>query len=214
MTRLNKDTCWRQLTFFCKICFTHKATRNSEHFKSSFSIHRIKHDISLTSPNPEGHHETNTIWNCCHALLPFVSFKKYSHHQWLDSKHFEQNWEIRFHRHQGEAPSSTHVIQCRIRVRPRYLTKWVRPTWPGQNVTRLTQMIRPGFNPASSYKVVVEAFPCEFLIVFWSVKWKWGEFHSFYTVQTAQVDFDYAVCASRHTVWLCWHYAWSLQCTY
>ena len=42
-----------------------------------------------------------------------------------------------------------HMILCKIRVRPRYFIKWVRPSRPRQNVTQLTQMIRmtrPGCN--------------------------------------------------------------------
>ena len=84
-------------------------------------------------------------------MLYFLSYPSssltYSHHQWPDSKHLEQNEEIHFHRYKGQTPSSTHVIQCRIRVRPGYLIKRVRPTWPGQNVTRLTWMTLPSFNP-------------------------------------------------------------------
>ena len=75
---------------------------------------------------------TDMIRNSYHALLPFI----YSPHQWPDSKHLEQKWEIHFHRRHGQMPSSTHMIQCRIWVRPGYLIKQVRPLdpdkmWPG-----------------------------------------------------------------------------------
>ena len=33
-----------------------------------------------------------------------------------------------------------HMIQCRIQVRPGYFIKRMRPAWPGQNVTWMTQM--------------------------------------------------------------------------
>ena len=126
MTRFNKDACWRQLTFFCKVCFTHKATRDSEHFEPSFSIRRIKHDSSLASPNPERRRDTSMIWNCCHMLY-FLSNIVAINDQ---IRNLEQNWEIHFHCHQGQAPSLTHVIQCRIRVRPRYLIKRSGPFYP------------------------------------------------------------------------------------
>ena len=96
------------------------------------------------------------------ALLPFVSFK-YSHHQWPDLKHLERNWEIHFHHHQGQTSSSTHVIQCRVRIRPGYLIKRVRPTRSRQNVTRLTlmtQMTQPGFNPGVCVYVCVYVCMC------------------------------------------------------
>ena len=90
-------------------------------------------------------------------LLYFYSYLKYICQRWPVSKYLE---EIPFHRHcqarlihhfnHSQTPWSMHMIQCRIRIRPRYFIKQIRPTWPRQNVTRMTQiaqMTRPGFNP-------------------------------------------------------------------
>ena len=51
--------------------------------------------------------------------------------------------------HCSEMSLLMHVILCKIRVRPGYFIKWVRPVWPRQKVTRLTRMIQmtwPGCN--------------------------------------------------------------------
>ena len=54
-----------------------------------------------------------------------------------------------------QTPLLTHVIQCRIRVRPRCFINRVRPTWPGQNVTQLTWMTRPSFNLDMGHKAEI-----------------------------------------------------------
>ena len=59
-----------------------------------------------------------------------------------------------------QTPLLTHVIQCRIQVKPRYFINRVRPAWPGQNVTWSTRISRPSFNPdidnrLLSFKLVV-----------------------------------------------------------
>ena len=40
----------------------------------------------------------------------------------------------------GQTPLLIHMIQYKIRVRPRYFINRVWPTWTGQNVTWLTWM--------------------------------------------------------------------------
>ena len=55
-------------------------------------------------------------------------------------------------------PLLIHTIQCRIWVRPRYFINWIRPTWPGQNVTQVTQS---SFNPAMYVVMYVEVYVCK-----------------------------------------------------
>ena len=65
--------------------------------------------------------------------------------------------EICYHRHfqahllhyfdQGQILSSMRMIPCRIQVRPGYFINRMRPTWSRQNMTHITWMIRPSFNP-------------------------------------------------------------------
>ena len=68
----------------------------------------------------------------------------------------------------SQTPSSAHVIQYRIRVRPGYLIKRVRPTWPRQNVTRMTRMTRPGFSPAYSCRIYTPVLLADHLLL-WSL---------------------------------------------
>ena len=74
-----RDTCWRQFTFFCEVCFARTATCNSEHFESSFSIHRIKHDSSLTAPTLKGTARLTRFEIA--AMLYFLSYSVAINHQ-------------------------------------------------------------------------------------------------------------------------------------
>ena len=91
---------------------------------------------------------------------PSTEWSKYSNCTVNPSKYDKENQGIHFRYHRKahlihyfgreQTPLLTHVIQCRIQVRPWYFINRVRPAWPGQNMTRstgITQMTRPGFNP-------------------------------------------------------------------
>ena len=75
------------LTSFCKICTLY--THSNTWLRALFDNSQIKHDSKLLP--------------CSSYFLSYPSSSlKYSHHQWPDLKHLEQNWEMYFHRHQGQ----------------------------------------------------------------------------------------------------------------
>ena len=100
------------------------------------------------------------LWCLCFwgvRLLPKYSRSKYSNCTVNPSKYDKENQGIHFYHYRqahliyyfvrAQTPILTHVIQCRIRVRPGYFINLVRLAWPGQNVIWITRMTRSGFNP-------------------------------------------------------------------
>ena len=91
---------------------------------------------------------------------PSTERSKFSNCTVNSSKYGKENQGIYFyHHHQAclinyfgweQMSLLMHVIQCRIQVRPGYFINQVRRTRPGQNMTQLTRMTRPGFNPDSN----------------------------------------------------------------
>ena len=138
-TQLNKETLVEgsSLSFTKYALYTKQhATPNTSSLHSVFA--RLKTILVSRRVDPEGCRETRFE---IAAMLYFLSYPssslKYSDNQWPDSKQLEQNWEIHFHHHQGQTLSTTHVIQCRILVRPGYFINRVRltrlwPDWPGR----------------------------------------------------------------------------------
>ena len=76
-------------------------------------------------------------WACRTNLLLFLVLP--CHQQWLFidviCSHRTRHCHL-------ETSLLTHIIPMKNLVRPRHFIKWVRPGWPGQNVTRFTRMIR------------------------------------------------------------------------
>ena len=98
---------------------------------------------------------------------PRTKQMKYSNCIVNPSKYDKENQGIHFlHHHQAclihyfgreQMPLLTHVIQCKIPVRSRYFINQVSLAWPGQKVSRLTQITRPSFNPDIHYHQVYES---------------------------------------------------------
>jgi len=65
-----------------------------------------------------------------------------------------------------QMPLITHVIQCKIQVRPGYFIRWVRSGWPVKKVTRMTQMTWPGCNADWSFLTCVVGFLLSFVTKF------------------------------------------------
>ena len=69
---------------------------------------------------------------------PSTEQLKYSNFTVNPSKYGKGNQGIHFHHHrqarlihyfgQEQTPLLTHMIQCRIRVRPEYFINWIKPT--------------------------------------------------------------------------------------
>ena len=103
-------------------------------------------------------------WLYATVRYPSTEQSKYSNCT-VTSKYGKENQVMHFHHHhqahlihyfcQEQMPLIMHMIQCRILVKPGYFINWVRPAWPGQNVTQLiwiTRMTRSGFNPGSKVR--------------------------------------------------------------
>ena len=98
------------------------------------------------------------LFKCATASYPSNKRLKYSNCTITTSKYLEENQEINFHYHR-----QAHLIHYFIRNRCHYYCMWFnversqirifyksgQTTWSGQNVIRLTWMIRPGFNPGA-----------------------------------------------------------------
>ena len=84
---------------------------------------------------------------------PYPSTKRSKHSNCTvnPSKYGKENQGMHFHYHHQayliHCFIITNVIQCRIWVIHRYFINQVRSAWPRQNLTWLTRMTWPGFNP-------------------------------------------------------------------
>ena len=119
----------------------------------------------------ENGYSGSMLFRCATVSYPSTKRSKYSNCAVYPSK-YGKNKEIHVHHHrqaclihyfgQEQIQLLTQVIQCRIRVRSGYFINWVRPTWPGQNMnrlTRITQMTWPGFNPIVHTYISFEQLP-------------------------------------------------------
>ena len=79
-------------------------------------------------------------WTNRAILLLFLVLPR--HQQWLFSKCIYMICSHCLRDRHHKTSLLTHVILWKIQVKPECFIKWVRPSWPWQNVTRLTQMIR------------------------------------------------------------------------
>ena len=71
--------------------------------------------------------------------------------------------------YQNYMPLLLHIIQCWIQVWPRYFINQVRPARPGQNMTWLTRMTVPIFNPGIVYSYISLWLHCtQTLPIAWS----------------------------------------------
>ena len=94
------------------------------------------------------------LLRCATVHYPSTKQSKYSNCTVNPSKYGKENQGMHFHHHcqaclihWEQTPLLMHVIQYRILITPRYFINWVKPVWPGQNLTSLTRITRPSFNP-------------------------------------------------------------------
>ena len=82
----------------------------------------------------------------CNCVLSSIAWSKCSNCTVNPLKYLEENQEIPFHYHcktclnQDQISLLMYMIQCTIWVWPGHFINWVRPTWPKQNMIRMTLM--------------------------------------------------------------------------
>ena len=109
----------------------------------------------------ENGYSSSILLRCATVHYPSTKQSKYSNSTVITLKYLEENQEIPFYHHCQAClihyfdpvwiPLLTHVIQCRIQVRPGYINQ-LRLVWPRQNVTWWLvdlddPMTQSGFNP-------------------------------------------------------------------